>query len=121
MLHRASLADALVWVYEQCRLETRTCSPRSCTIGMMMAASLSSSSVVGRFRPTAKCWWSNSSCRRTRSPSLAKWLDLHMMVVPGGRERTAAEYEALFRQAGFALGQILPTPAGPSVVEAVPM
>jgi hypothetical protein len=50
-----------------------------------------------------------------------KWLDLHMLVLLGGRERTAAEYDALFRGAGFELARVVPTPPGPSVVEAVPV
>ena len=53
-------------------------------------------------------------------PFFGKWLDLHMLVMAGGRERTAAEYDALFRAAGFALARVVPTPPGPSVVEAVP-
>ncbi len=53
-------------------------------------------------------------------PFFGKWLDLHMLAIPGGRERTAAEYDALFRDAGFALIRVVPTQAGPSVVEAVP-
>jgi len=53
-------------------------------------------------------------------PFFGKWLDLHMLVVASGRERTAAEYDTLFRAAGFALARVLPTPVGPSVVEAVP-
>jgi hypothetical protein len=54
-------------------------------------------------------------------PSFGKWLDLHMLAIPGGRERTEAEYGAIFREAGFELTRIVPTPAGTSVVEAVPM
>lgn len=50
-----------------------------------------------------------------------KWLDLHMLVVTGGRERTAAEYEALFRPAGLAVASVIPTTPGPSIVEAVPI
>jgi SAM-dependent methyltransferase len=53
-------------------------------------------------------------------PSFGKWLDLHMLAMTGGRERTAAEYDALFRSAGLALARVIPTPAGPSVIEAVP-
>jgi hypothetical protein len=52
-------------------------------------------------------------------PFFGKWLDLHMMVITGGCERTAAEYDALFRRAGLALAGVIPTPAGPSIVEAV--
>ena len=54
-------------------------------------------------------------------PFFGKWLDLHMLVLLGGRERTAAEYDTLFRAAGFKLARVVPTPPGPSVVEAVPI
>lgn len=53
-------------------------------------------------------------------PFLGKWLDLHMLVLLGARERTAAQYDALFQAAGFRLARVVPTPPGPSVVEAVP-
>ena len=53
-------------------------------------------------------------------PFFGKWLDLHMLVMTGGRERTAAQYDALFRAAGFRLTRVVPTPSGPSVVEATP-
>jgi hypothetical protein len=44
-----------------------------------------------------------------------------MLVLLGGRERTAAEYDTLFRDAGFKLARVIPTPLGPSIVEAVPV
>jgi hypothetical protein len=50
-----------------------------------------------------------------------KWLDLHMLVLLGARERTAAEYNALFHAAGFDLTKVNAMPARPSVVEAVPV
>jgi hypothetical protein len=53
-------------------------------------------------------------------PFFGKWLDLHMLVMAGGRERTASEYATLFRASGFELVRVVPTPAGPSVVEATP-
>lgn len=34
-------------------------------------------------------------------PHLAKLMDVHMMIAPGGRERTEAEYAKLFEKAGF--------------------
>ena len=50
-----------------------------------------------------------------------KWLDLHMLVMaPGGRERTLAEYEALFKSAGFALSTVIQTQTV-SVIEAEPV
>jgi hypothetical protein len=45
--------------------------------------------------------------------------DLHMMVMTGGRERTEAEYRALFEAAGFALTRVVPTASGVSVIEGV--
>ena len=54
-------------------------------------------------------------------PFFGKWLDLHMLVLLGARERTAAEYEVLLRATGFALARVVPTAAGPSIVEAVPV
>ncbi|MFN8469681.1 MAG: methyltransferase [Caldilineaceae bacterium] len=54
-------------------------------------------------------------------PFPGKWLDLHMLAMLGGRERTAAEYAVLFNAAGFELTRVVPTTAGPSVVEAVPV
>jgi hypothetical protein len=51
----------------------------------------------------------------------AKLLDLEMLVLTqGGRERTAAEFEALFARAGLRLARIVPTPSGMAVLEAVP-
>ena len=47
-------------------------------------------------------------------------LDLNMLVVLGGRERTEAEYRDLLSAGGFRLDRIVPTPSLASVVEAVP-
>jgi hypothetical protein len=48
-----------------------------------------------------------------------KLLDLTMLVMPGGQERTEAEYAALLDKAGFRLTRVVPTPSAVSVVEAV--
>jgi hypothetical protein len=47
-----------------------------------------------------------------------KLSDLNMLVGPGGRERTAGEYDALLATAGFELLGETPTAAGVSVFEA---
>jgi ubiquinone/menaquinone biosynthesis C-methylase UbiE len=52
-------------------------------------------------------------------PFGGKFLDLVMLLIPGGKERTEAEYNALFQQAGFALNKIVPTASEVSVIEAV--
>jgi hypothetical protein len=51
-------------------------------------------------------------------PDLAKLIDLEMLVAPGGRERTAAEFEALCHNAGFRLERIVPTESAICVIEA---
>jgi hypothetical protein len=47
-------------------------------------------------------------------------IDLHMMIITGGRARTLAEFETLLRQAGLAMSNVHPTQAGLSMIEAVP-
>lgn len=46
--------------------------------------------------------------------------DLNMLVLGGGRERTAAEHRALLEAAGFTLTKVVPTQSEVSVIEAVP-
>jgi len=54
------------------------------------------------------------------TPGPGRWLDLHVMLLTGGRERTVPQYQALFEKAGLKLERVLPT-AHPAVeiVEAV--
>ena len=51
------------------------------------------------------------------TPFLGKFLDLHMLLIPGGKERTENEYRALFERAGFELARIVPTGTEVSIVE----
>ena len=53
-------------------------------------------------------------------PGPGRWLDLQVMVLCGGRERTVEEYAGLFEKAGLRLARTVPTrhPAM-TVVEAV--
>lgn len=55
------------------------------------------------------------------NPFFGKWLDLHMMVLLGARERTESEYAALLASAGFELTRVIPTTSGTSIVEAIPV
>jgi hypothetical protein len=50
----------------------------------------------------------------------SKLLDLNMLVMTGGRERTKAEFTALLHAAGYKLTRIVPTLAPQCVIEAVP-
>lgn len=49
-----------------------------------------------------------------------KWADLEMLLQANGRERDAAEYRDLLRQAGFRVTRIVQTASPFSVVEAMP-
>ncbi|MCA9016798.1 MAG: methyltransferase [Planctomycetaceae bacterium] len=50
-------------------------------------------------------------------PFAGKFLDLVMLLIPGGKERTAEEYRALFKEAGFELTRIIPTKSELSILE----
>ena len=49
-----------------------------------------------------------------------KMQDMVMLIVPGGEERTEAEYVTLLGKAGFRLNRVVPTESVVSVVEATP-
>jgi hypothetical protein len=51
-------------------------------------------------------------------PDPAKWMDLHMMAMPGGTERTQSEFAALFAKAGLRHLRTIPTATGLSLLEA---
>lgn len=50
-------------------------------------------------------------------PFMGKFLDLTMMLIPGGKERTEDEYRELYDRAGFDLVRVVPTTTEVSVVE----
>jgi hypothetical protein len=52
-------------------------------------------------------------------PFGGKLLDLVMLLIPGGKERTEDEYRSLFEQSGFELSRIFPTASEISVIEGV--
>jgi SAM-dependent methyltransferase len=54
------------------------------------------------------------------TPHQGKVQDMVMLVVPGGQERTEAEYTSLLSKAGFRLSRVVPTESVVSVVEALP-
>jgi len=53
------------------------------------------------------------------APHPGKLLDLVMLNIPGGRERTADEYRDLLAKAGYRMTRVVPTESPVSVVEAV--
>jgi SAM-dependent methyltransferase len=54
------------------------------------------------------------------SPSPAQFIDLNMLVLLGGRERSEAEYETLLRSAGFKTPRLIPTGSPFFIIEAEP-
>jgi hypothetical protein len=55
----------------------------------------------------------------TPGPHFSKTLDILMLALTGGRERTPAEHAQLLESSGFRLERVLPTAAQYSIVEAV--
>jgi cyclopropane fatty-acyl-phospholipid synthase-like methyltransferase len=51
-------------------------------------------------------------------PGFAKWLDLEMLLLPGGRERSEEEFARLLEGAGFALTRVVQTKSAARVLEA---
>ena len=54
------------------------------------------------------------------TPHPGKVLDILMLMLPGGRERTQSEYRDLLDKAGFRLGRVVHTASLVSVLEAIP-
>jgi len=55
------------------------------------------------------------------TPHQGKLQDIVMLLIPGGQERSEAEYAALLGKARFRLHRVVPTDSVVSVVEAVPV
>lgn len=58
--------------------------------------------------------------RPGNEPDYTKYLDVNMLVVTEGRERTREEYADLFRSTGFELTRIVPTGSEISIIEGRP-
>ena len=54
-------------------------------------------------------------------PHMGKILDIIMLAIPGGQERTEQEYRILVDKAGFRLKRVVPTESAVSIVEALPV
>ena len=52
-------------------------------------------------------------------PHIGKLLDMVMLVLPGGEERTPAEYSELLSKAGLKMTNVIPTDSPASIVEAM--
>ncbi|HEY7327196.1 MAG TPA: methyltransferase [Gemmataceae bacterium] len=70
--------------------------------------------------PTGKLLLIESVIPSGNEPCFAKLLDLTMLVIPGGMERTEKEYRELLASAGFRLARVVPTTANVDVIECLP-
>jgi hypothetical protein len=52
-------------------------------------------------------------------PFIGKLVDITMLALTGGMERTHAEYGRLLKGAGLRLNRVIPTKTGTSVIEAL--
>jgi hypothetical protein len=56
----------------------------------------------------------------TNEPDFSKFFDLNMLVMTGGKERTAKEFEKLLNASGFRLVQIIQTGSPTAIIEGEP-
>ena len=70
-------------------------------------------------RPSAKVILLECILAPGNDPGFIKWLDLEMLLLPGGRERSEEEYRKLLADAGFKLTRVVPTKSPVCVIEAV--
>jgi hypothetical protein len=59
--------------------------------------------------------------RAGNEPDPAKFSDLNMLVMLGGQERTAEDFERLYAEAGFRLTDIIHTGSSMSIIEGIPI
>jgi len=57
----------------------------------------------------------------TSEPDFSKFFDLNMLVMTGGKERTAKEFAQLLEASGFKLVRIIPTATPTAIVEGEPV
>lgn len=57
----------------------------------------------------------------TNEPHFSKFIDLNMLVMTGGKERTEKEFARLLADAGFKLLRVIPTDLPTSIIEAEPV
>jgi hypothetical protein len=70
-------------------------------------------------KPTSKALIVEFVLPEDATPSPAHLIDLNMLVLLDGRERTPTQYGALFEKAGLRLSRFIPTPGPVGIAEAV--
>lgn len=69
-------------------------------------------------KPGAKLIIFDTVIQPGNEPDFAKWMDLEMLVLPGGRERTEQEFRELLDKSGFRLTRVVPTKGVLAIIEA---
>jgi hypothetical protein len=72
-------------------------------------------------KSTARLILVESVIREGAGADFGKWLDLQVLVLLGGRERTEAEFRALLSAAGFELEEVVATASPLSLLVAKPV
>jgi hypothetical protein len=105
-------------------------SPPPCDAYLLMNiihdwADKESIAILGAVRrtapPNARLLIVETILPETTGPHFAKALDVVMLAITGGRERTRAEYADLLARTGFRLDRVIPTSTPYSILEAVPV
>jgi hypothetical protein len=76
--------------------------------------------IAGSMNATSKLWIIEYFIEPGPGFSVAKLLDLEVLVMGGGRERTINEYKVLLNTAGLGLSKTIPLKTGPSMMECQP-
>jgi hypothetical protein len=71
-------------------------------------------------KPGARVLLVESVIPETAEFDMGKWMDVNMLVMASGRERTAAEFKELYEKSGFVLEQIIPTHSPLSIIVGTP-
>lgn len=71
-------------------------------------------------KPNAKVLLVEAVLAPGNDPHMGKFLDVEMMALPGGRERTEEEFRKLLAAAGWRLNRVVPSKSPLCVVEGVP-
>jgi ubiquinone/menaquinone biosynthesis C-methylase UbiE len=72
-------------------------------------------------KPEGKLLLVECVIRDSGEPLFSKLIDLQMLVVTGGCERTQSQFESLLAAAGFRLNRVVQTAVPECVIEAVPL
>jgi O-methyltransferase domain/Dimerisation domain len=77
--------------------------------------------VRSRMQPNSKLILVDCVVPETDEPHFSKFIDLNMLVMTGGKERTEKEFAQILEAAGFKLLRVIKTDVPHSIVEAEPV